>query len=216
MGKAGPIGKLLSGAAKGSSDERNSENYQRLQQEQIRNQYILQRAQTMNQDAIARAQVQSTDGLNRANLDLNRKAFQQQEPDAQAMQALRGSLLSRIQPMQMTGLSERVSARMPKMNSIIDAIGPEARQAGSLLAQRGLSGLESGGTQFAEMPAMNMAPTTEIPPATMMALQKSGLLEKIMGGLGLAGSVVGGLGALRSSGKPTSGNGLPIDEFGGG
>jgi len=230
---AGLLGKLFGGAAKGSADQRYGENNQRLNQAQIQNQYELQRAQTMNQDAINRAQLQSTDGwnrtnaqqsdsFNRAHLDLNRRAFSQQEPDAQAMQALRGSLLSRIQPMQMSGLSDRVSARMPKMNSIIDAIGPDARQAGSLLAQRGLSGLQSGPTQFDELPALSLPPdlvlppALNIPPATLMALQKSGLLEKIMGGLGLAGSVVGGLGALRSSGKPTSGNGLPIDEFGGG
>jgi hypothetical protein len=113
--------------------------------------------------------------------------------------------MERIQPLRMTGLSDRVQARMPQMNSIIDAIGPEARQSGKLLAQRGLTGLGNP-TRFDPLPAQSL------PPATLVALQKSGLLEKILGGLGLAGSVMGGLGQLGGSdgaGQPHDGNADP-------
>lgn len=178
---AGLLGKLFGNAAKGSADQRYGENYQNLQQTQM-----------MNSDALARAGLQNADNFGRANLDLNRKRFQQNEPGQQARQAMIGSLLQRIQPLKMSGLSDRVSARMPKMNSIIDALGPEARSAGGLLAQRGLSGLESGGTQFQDVPALNL------PPATMAALQKSGLLEKLLGAGGLIGSTVGALGDMQS------------------
>lgn len=161
------LGRLFGSGAKGSADQRMMENQQRLQQAQMQNQYA----------------------LGSAGMDLQRRQFQQQEPGIQARQALAGSILNRIQPLQLSGLSDRVSARMPKMNSIIDAIGPEARQAGSLLSQRGVSGLESGPTQF-----------QSLPPATIAALQKSGLLEKILGAGGLIGSTVGALGDLSSVG----------------
>jgi hypothetical protein len=179
---AGLIGRIFGGGAKGASDQRLNENQQRLQQAQMQNQYA----------------------LGSAGMDLQRRQFAQQEPNAQAMQALRGSLLERIQPLKLSGLSERVQGRMPQMNSIIDAIGPEARQAGSLLAQRGVGGLQQGPTQFAPLP-----------PAQMAALKSSGLLEKILGAGGLIGSTVGALGDLGSV-TPRSGNNLPIDPYGGG
>lgn len=196
---AGLLGRLLGNAAKGSADQRMSENNQRLTQAGMQGQYGLNRAQSMNSDA-----------LSRANLDLNRRAFSQQEPTAQARQALMGSLLERIQPMALSGVSDRV--HIPTLNnSIISAIGPEAREAGALLAQRGLSGLQSGGTKFPELPASITVP--EQMPYLSQALQKSSLLEKLLGAGGLIGSTVGVLGDLRT---PTSGNGLPIDPYGGG
>lgn len=232
-GVAGLIGKLFGGAAKGSADQRQNEYQQNLQRTQMQNNDALQRAQLMNNasttraqmqnsDALARAQMTNADQYNRAGLDLQRRAFAQQEPNSQARQALTGSLLSRLQPLQMSGLSDRVSARMPKMNSIIDSIGPDAREAGSLLAQRGLGGLQSGPTKFDAIAPMSLPGEVSLPdlpnlpPATIMAMQKSGLLEKILGGVGLTGSIIGGLGQLGNFGKPTSGNGLPVDEFGGG
>jgi hypothetical protein len=208
MAGAGLLGKVFSGGAKGASDQRLNENQQRLQQQQIHNNDIINRASLQNSAATTRAGMQNSNALDRAGLDLSRKSFQQTEPNVQARQALTGSLMSRIQPLQMTGLSDRVSARMPKMNSIIDAIGPEARQAGSLLAQRGLSGLQSGGTQFADLPPVALPPELNLPPATLMALQKSGLLEKIMGGLGLAGSIAGALGEAGVFGQPTINGGV--------
>lgn len=196
LGAAPLIGKIFGGAGQGAANQRITENDQRLRA-----------AQLANADALGRAQLQSSHGLNSAQMDLARRQFQQNEPNAQASQALRGSILQRIQPLQMSGLSDRVASRIPRMNSIIDAIGPEARAAGALLAQRGLSGLEGGGTQFDPIAPLNL------PPAQMAALQKSGLLEKILGGVGLGGSLIGALGDFR---QPTSGNDLPIDEFGGG
>ena len=211
---AGPlISRIAGGAAKGSADQRQNEYQQNLQRTQLQNNDALLRTQLMNNASTTRAQMQNSDAVTRAGLDMQRKQFQQSEPGTQARQAMTGSMLSRIQPLQMSGLSDRVSARMPKMNSIIDSIGPDARQAGSLLAQRGLSGLQGGPTQFSEMPPVSLPDLPNLPPATIMAMQKSGLLEKIMGGLSLGGSV---LGAFGSMGKPTSGNGLPIDPYGGG
>jgi hypothetical protein len=183
---AGLLGRIFGAGGGGAANQRITENDQRLRA-----------AQMANQDALQRAQLQSSHGMNSAALDLNRRQFQQNEPTVQAGQAVRGSLINRLQPLQLSGLSSRVQQSMPRMNSIIDALGPEARQAGALLAQRGLSGLESGGTQFEPIAPLNL------PPAQLAALQKSGLLEKILGAGGLIGSTVGALGDLTSvGGKP--------------
>lgn len=218
---AGLLGKLFGGAAKGSADQRITENQQRLSQQQITNSDLLQRAllqsnnantraSMANDNANTRASMQNNDNQFRAGLDLQRKQFTQREPSVQARQAMAGSLLSRIQPI--NGSSS---------NSIINALGPDAREAGSLLSQRGVSGLRSGPSTFESIPAASLPGLTlpdvlNLPPATQMALQKSGLLEKLLGGAGLAGSILGGLGELGNFGKPTSGNNLPIDPTGGG
>ena len=180
-GRAGTLGRILGAAGGNITNQRNTQNNQAVV---AHNNY--------QQEQRLRAQLANTDAFNRAGLDMERKQFQQDEPLTQARQAAIGNLLQRIQPLQMSGLSPRVQQSMPKMNSILDALGPEARQAGGVLAQRGLSGIQNP-TQFDPVAPLNL------PPATMMALQKSGLLEKILGGVGLAGSVMGGLGGFGSS-----------------
>lgn len=225
------LGKLFSGSAKGSADQRITENQQRLQQMQAQNADLIQRAMLQsnnantrasmqndynttragmqNANALARAGMQNTDTYQRAAIDMDRRRFAQQEPNAQARQALAGSLLSRIQPVQIAGMP----AGMGVQRSILDAIGPEAREAGSLLSQRGLQGLRSGPTKFSDLPpvslpglslpdGVSLPDVLNLPPATQAALQKSGLLEKIMGGLGLAGNIIGGLGQLGGNGGP--------------
>lgn len=206
------LGKLLGGAAKGAADQRVTENNQALNQAQINNQNAIARAQLLNNNQTDRAGMQNSYNLNAANLDMARKQFTQNEPNAQARQAMVGSMLSRLQPLQMSGLSARVQQSMPKMNSIIDSLGPEARQAGSLLASRGLSGLQSGPTQFDALPQVSLPELVKLPPAQIAAMQKSGLLEKILGGIGLGGSIVGALGTLggfksKPSAEPSDQNG---------
>jgi hypothetical protein len=216
---AGLLGKVFGSAGQGAANQRITENQQRLQQQQMQQSDILQRAALQsnnantragmaNDNAQTRASMQNSDNQFRAGLDLQRKQFTQREPSVQARQALAGSLLSRIQPL------EGSSA-----NSIINALGPEAREAGSLLAERGVSGLRSGPSQFADIPGVSLPDVTlpellNMPPALQAQMKKSGLLEKILGGLGLAGSAVGVFGDYAS--QPTSGNGLPIDPVGGG
>ena len=214
---AGLLGKIFGGAGQGSANQRYNENQQRLQQAQINNRDLLDRASLTSANQNTRAGMQNADTQFRAGLDMERKKFLQSEPNLQAKQAMLGSLLQRIQPLQLSGVSDRVRQSMPQMNSIIDALGPEAREAGGLLAQRGLSGLKGGPTQFAELPPVSLPDVLHLPPAQLAAMEKSGLLEKIMGGIGMAGSVVGALGDLESAtGRPKSGNGLPIDPYGGG
>lgn len=203
---AGLLGRLFSSASRNAADQRGSENQQRLWQQQIMNSDVLARAglqsanantraSMANDNAYARSSMQNTDNQFRAGLDLQRKEFSQREPSVQARQAMAGSLLSRIQPLE--GSSR---------NSIINMLGPEAREAGSLLSQRGLSGLQSGPSKFADIPGVSLPDVTlpellNMPPALQAQMRQSGLLERIMGGLGLAGSIAGAVGAVRGGGN---------------
>lgn len=205
---AGGLGRVLGNAAQGSANQRMAENNQALLQAQMRNNDTLARAGLTSANANTRAGMQNSDNQFRAGLDLERKQFTQQEPNAQARQALTGSLMSRIQPL-------RAPAGHTQLPSIIDAIGPGAREAGSLLEQRGLSGLQNGPSKFADIPPVSLPDVLNLPPAVVAQMQKSGLLEKIMGGLGVGLSALGSLGPL-SGEAPRSGHNLPVDEFGGG
>lgn len=209
------LGRIFGGAAKGSADQRITENNQRLNQTQLGNSDAMARAGLLNSNANVRASEQNRDNQFRSALDLQRKQFSQNEPSAQARQALTGSLMSRIQPLSMSGGNPRLAANMPKMNSIIDAIGPGAREAGGLLEQRGLSGLRSGPSQFTDLPPVSLPDVLSLPPAQLAALKGSGLLEKILGAGGLIGSTVGALGDLRSVTPKDPGADIP-GGYGGG
>jgi hypothetical protein len=198
MAAAPLIGRIFGAAGGGASQQRITENDQRLRA-----------AMAANQDALGRASLQSQHAIQGGNLDLNQRQFQQNEPNARAAQAVRGSILQNIRPLQLSGLSPRVAASMPRMTSIIDALGPEARQAGALLAKAGVSGLQNPST-FQPIQPLNL------PPAQVAALQKSGLLEKILGGVGLGGSLLGALGDLTSVSGGARGGTYPIDPEGGG
>ncbi len=185
---AGLLGRIFGGASQGSAQQRMGENQQALLQAQMTNRDSLERAGLQSNNANTRAQLQNSGDQFRAGLDMERKRFQQNEPSVQAGQALRGSLMQNIQPI-------RAPRGFTQNPSIIDAIGPEARQAGGLLAQRGLQGLQNP-TQFEDMPAVSLPEVLNLPPQVLAQMQKSGLLEKIMGGLGIGGSLLGALGTL--------------------
>lgn len=192
------IAKIFGGAAQGSANQRYTENNQNAANVTANNRNALDRASLLNANATTRAGMTNAHNEFGAGLDMERKKYLQSEPNVQARQALIGNLLERIQPASLSGVSGRVQQSMPKMNSILDALGPEARQSGSLLAQRGLSGLQGGPTTFDPLPAVSLPDVLNLPPAEIAAMQKSGLLEKIMGGVGLGASVVGALGDLTS------------------
>jgi len=200
---AGMLGKLLSGGASASAQGRRTDNTQRLYQQQSQDRGLMDRAQLRESGTMNRAQLRESGLMDRARLEMQRAGFKQQEPGAQARQALAGSLLQRLQPLQSGG-------RGSGMSSIIDAISPEARQAGGLLQQRGLSGLQNP-TQFRDVPEMQV-PGVQVPGGMQQqALKQSGLLEKILGAGGLIGSVVGSLGDVNGLYQQTQGDYGRID-----
>ncbi len=171
------IGRVAGNAAKGASDQRMAQNQQSIQHAASTNRDMLERASLANANQNSRAGMTNEHNQFSAGLDLQRKNFLQNEPNVQARQALTGSLMSRIQPM-------RAPSGFEQRPSILDAIGPEAREAGGLLAQRGLSGLKNP-TQFDAMPGVSLPDVLNMPPAMLAQVEKSGMLEKsVLAGAG--------------------------------
>lgn len=208
---AGAIGKIAGGAAKGSADQRNSENSLLNQRNSIlSNIYGTHQNASMNA-ALAGSREQT----DHAGLDLDRKKFALAAPNVRASQAVRGSLLQHMQPVSFSGLPDRIASRMPTMTGGLTpaALGPEAREMGALLSRNAILD-ELKGDEFTPLQRTDFSKSV-LPEPKMEAYQKSGLLEKILGGLSLAGSLAGGVGEFLPE-RPRSGHNLPVDLYGGG
>jgi hypothetical protein len=197
FGLLGVLGGILGGAAGGASKSRESQNNAIAQNN--RNQIDLHQAQ---QQALMQALgLTESSAMNRANLDLNQRQFALQAPSVRGKQALLGSLMQNIQPVSFGNLSPQLRARMPQISGGLNpsAIGPLARQMGSVMQRNALQG-QMRGDQFAALPQINfLGGVLEAP--KLQQMKQPGLLEKILGGAGLAGSLIGGLGALNGGGS---------------
>jgi hypothetical protein len=180
---------LFGGASKGVSDARTNANQQALSYD--RNRLDAQQSQ---QQAIMQALLGGSNEQSRhADIDLSRRNFALGAPSVRGKQALLGSLMQNMQPVSFSGLSPQLSAKMPKISGGLNpaAIGPLARQMGLLMQQNALSGQQKGDVFSALTPTDFKAGV--LPQVQMTPPKKAGLLEKILGGLSLGGSVIGAL-----------------------
>lgn len=187
---AGLVGKIAGGAAKGSADQRAIDNNSAAQ----RNALLANIYGTRQGAQLNAARMGSDEQMAHAGIDMDRKKFALAAPDVRASQAVRGNLLQNIQPVSFSGLPDRVASRIPTMTGGLTpaALGPEARQMGALLARQAVMN-ELKGDTFEPLQRTNFQASV-LPEPKLEDYQKSGLLEKILGGLGLAGSIAGGLG----------------------
>lgn len=214
----GGIGRVAGGAAQGSANQRTQENQQALQRSQL-----LAQLYGVNQNATQRALESGSDErLRQGGLDLNQRQFQQgqrefalQAPSVRGRQAVKGSLMANLQPFSVSGLPDRVQSRIPQLSGGLSpaAFSPEMRQMGQMLQRDAILGQLKGD------PVDTFAPQTPtdfssgvLTPPQIAELEKSGLLEKILGGTGLIGSLLGSLGESR----PRQQTNYPIDPIGGG
>lgn len=217
---AGLLGKVFGGAGKGAADQRMSENQQALQRSQL-----LAQLYGINQNAQSQAlQSGANERLAQGNLDLNQRNFQQdqrqfalQAPSVRGRQAVRGSLMQNLQPASISGLPSRIQANIPQLSGGLTpaALSPEVRQMGGMLQRDAILGQLRGDPvdTFAPMQPTNFQSGVLTPPQ-IAELEKSGLLEKILGGTGLIGSLLGGIGESinRDAGRPRTYN--PSDDMG--
>lgn len=213
LGAAGLIGKIAGGAGKGMADQRFNENMQTDRQNSLLTSiYNTQQNAKMNA-ALAGSREQS----DQAGIDLDRRKYALAAPSARSAQAVRGNLLQNIQPVTFEGLPDRIASRMPTMTGGLTpaALGPEARQIGAMIARQAVLD-QLKGDAFTPLKPTNFNDAV-MPAPQLEDYQKSGLFEKILGGLGLGGSLAGGVEEIMNGRRrrPTSGNDLPIDPVGG-
>lgn len=182
----GAVGGLLGKGAKGSADQRAAENQQALSADGVRsrNYEIQQRALL---DAL---QSQGKEQMDHAEFGLR-------APMARGKQGLLASLMAGYKPATMSGVSPRLQQSMFKVDA--PGIGPYAGIISKLMADNAIKGLSGGDalqrTDF-------RSGVMEQPQLTPQ--KKAGLLEKVMGGAGLAGSLIGGVQAALPKKKPAN------------
>lgn len=202
---------LFGGAAKGSADQRQNENNQTQQKNQL-----LAQMYGMNQNATMNALTAgSAERLQQGNQELDRKQFALTAPRTRASQSVRGSILQNAQPLALSGLPDRVSSRIPSMSGGLTPamFSADTRALGGEMTRSALID-QLKGDEFAPMEQTDFSKGV-LPMPALEELKKSGLLEQIMGSLGLASSVGAGIaGAVQGSRRPA--NNYPIDPVGGG
>jgi len=183
------ISSIAGGAAKGMADQRAQENAQTQERNRLMAQ-LFGITQNANTSALENS---SRERLGQGGLDLDQRKFALAAPGTRASNAVRGSLIQNLQPVSFSGLPSRISNSIPHMTGGLTpaAISPEARAAGGELTRQSVLELLKG-DQFTPQTPTNFQGGV-LPLPQMEALKQSGLLEKILGGLGLGGSLLSGL-----------------------
>ncbi len=197
---AGIIGKITGNAAKNSSDQRYNENELASRNQNALNSLLASLYGT-NQNAQMSALIAgSNERNNQAGIDLDQRKFALAAPGARASNAMRGSLMQNLHSASLSGLPSRVSNSIPTLHGGLNPdefMTPEARQAGGELTRQSVMELLKGGDTFKPQTATDFQGGVMKPPTMDLAqLQQSGLLEQILGGVGLGGSILGGLGQI--------------------
>lgn len=181
---------IFGGAAKGSADQRASENNQTAQRNQL-----LAQLYGMNQNAQTNAlQNKSAEQLAHAGVDMDRRKFALQAPNVRASQSVRGSIMQNAKPFQVQA-SGRVAQHIPQISGGLtpEMFSADTRALGGELSRKALID-QLKGDQFDPLTATDFE-SGVLPTPKLEEFQRAGLLEKILGGVGLASSLAGGIGA---------------------
>ena len=187
---AGLLGKLFGGAAHESANQRGAENNQASQRNAL-----LAQLYGMRQNATTDAlRAGSAEKLAQGNLALDQKKLALGAPSVRAGQSVRGSIMQNAQPFSVSGLPPKIAASIPQISGGLSPalFNADTRALGGEMTRKALIDQLKGDT-FDPMTPTDFQSGILSPPK-MEDYQKSGLLEKILGGLGLAGSVAGGIG----------------------
>ena len=199
-GALGEIGKVSSGAAQGAANQRGSEADLALRR------YIAESQQ--NNNAAQFGQTQARDAF---TTGLQGSQFGASEQQRGMRNALVAQLLGGMQDAKLTG----GSGRIPQM-SVTGGLKPSTLDAGGLQIPGAGGGAPTSSTRQALMAQLS-APTMQAPTYTPGAAMQTtpmpqaptaGFGEKLLGGVGLGGSLLGILGQLanKKQGVPMFGN----------
>jgi len=164
------------------------------QQTQNGNSLLAQMYNTRQGASTDAARNASSERLSQGAQELDRRQFALNAPRTRASQSVRGSILANAQPMQLSGLPSRISSRIPTMTGGLTPamFSQDTRALGGELSRQALID-QLKGDQFEPMKETDFQAAILDNPQ-LQELQQSGLMEKILGGVGLATSIAGGVG----------------------
>lgn len=183
------LGGIASGAAKGSADQRMAENNQTGD----RNRLLAQLYATRQGATSNALQNQSGEQIAHAGIDMDRKKFALQAPSVRAGQSVRGSILANAQPFKVNATG-RVAQHIPQISGGLTPamFSDDTRALGNEMTRKALLD-QLKGDEFAPLERTDFQSGVLAQPE-LDQYQKSGLLEKILGNLGVAGALAGGVG----------------------
>lgn len=187
---ASGLGSVLSGAAAGSADQRGSENTQAAQ----RNALLAQIYGTQQGAALNAANAGANEKMNQRGQALDEKKFALAAPSVRANQSVRGSILQNAQPLKLSGLPDRVASHIPTIEGGLSPamFSDDTRALGGEMSRQALINQLKGDT-FDPMESTDFSKSL-LPTPKLEEFQKSGLLEKILGGLGMGSAISGAIG----------------------
>lgn len=192
---AGAVGKIASRGAQGSADQRYQDNNSAAQRNALLAQlYGIQ--QNATQNALTAG---SNEKINQGNLDLNRREFALSAPSKRASQSVRGSILQNAQRAKISGVPAHINVPTIEGGLSPDLFNADTRALGGELTRSAIMDQLKGDT-FDPMTPTDFSSGILGQPK-LEDFQKSGLLEQILGGLGLAGSAIGAVDTVNNRRK---------------
>lgn len=192
LSKLGGVGNVAAGAAKGSSDQRLNEalmalQYGRMNTDAARDRYQsdLSGEQARFQSDLAGSNAQFGAGMQGAQ-------FAREGQDRTKRNQILSSLIGNMQDLTLTPGSPSIAAAMGQRSG---GARPSALTGNkeALMAMLGQPEVQAPTYQG---PAAFQKPAAYVPP-TLPGMPQAGTGEKLLGGLGLAGNILGALGGLR-------------------
>lgn len=185
---------IFGGAAKGSADQRQSENAQIAE----RNRLLAQLYGTNQAATLNALQGKSAEQIAHAGVDMDRKKFALQAPSVRAGQSVRGSIMANAKPFTVNAPG-RVAAHIPQISGGLTPamFSDDTRALGSEMSRKALLD-QLKGDEFTPLEATDFQ-SGVLPTPKLEDYQKSGLLEKILGGLSVGASIGGGIGSAVSN-----------------
>lgn len=190
---AGLLGKILGGGAKGAADNRNQQN-QNIASQNMRD------ASVFNTQQNAASNLSALD--ERALMD--RAQMGVTAPAARTKQALLASLIANHRP---TSVQAPAGIRQGTVTGgVMDGIGAGGKAAGAELLAQAMAALKSG----SDIPeAANYRESGTIAAPKPMELEGPGMMESVLSGGSLLGSIIGGLGQVVNGRRQA-----PVDDYG--
>lgn len=209
LAAAGAAGKIAGGAAKGSADQRNADNNRKLNQNQLLTQLYGTKQNASMNALLGGSNEQSA----HANIDVARRRLALDAPGKRASQSVQGSILANAQPFKLSGLPDRVASRIPEMSGGLtpEMFSADTRALGSELSRTALID-QLRGDNFDPLQKTDFKSGILDDPKLEAYNNKAGLLEKILGGIGMVGSMAGAAGASFGA-AGAAGNSGSVSDF---
>lgn len=199
------IAQVAGGLSQGSANQRGAENNQAAE----RNRLLAQLYGTKQNATLNALDAGSREARDQRSQALDERKYALSAPSVRAGQSVRGSIMANAQPVTISGIPSDI--HVPTISGGLSPalFNANTRALGDEMTRKALVD-QLKGDDFAPMEKTDFKSGILADPK-MEAYQKAGLLEKILGGIGMVGSVAGAASQFGAKGFGAGGNGRVYD-----